>query len=158
MIHVKNPEQLSKLVQEAIIPASPAGKTWWKRLRALMVRRLPLKIGALGLVSVLWLLLAGQQNFEVSLKVPLEIKNLPENMEVLEPVNPEVQITVRGLRKDAGTVNKRNTHAEIDLTMARFGNRVFRIIRDQIVLPNDRVNLIHVEPPVIEFMLKETER
>ena len=155
MIPVKNPEQLSKLIQEALTPASPTGVTWWKRIRALMIRRLPLKIGALGLVSILWLLLAGQQNFEVTLKVPLEIKNIPEKLEVLEPVNPEVQITVRGLRKDAGSVNERNTHAVIDLSIARFGNRIFRITRDQIILPNDRVNLVHIEPPVMEFTLRE---
>ena len=155
MIPVKNPEQLSKLIQEALTPASPTGVTWWKRIRALMIRRLPLKIGALGLVSILWLLLAGQQNFEVTLKVPLEIKNIPEKLEVLEPVNPEVQITVRGLRKDAGSVNERNTHAVIDLSMSRFGNRIFRITRDQIILPNDRVNLVHIEPPVMEFTLRE---
>ena len=77
-------------------------------------------------------------------------------MEIFEPVNPEVQITVRGLRKDAGTLNKRNVHVTIDLSMARFGTRVFRITRDQINLPNDRVNVIHIEPPQMEFQFRET--
>jgi len=156
MIDVTNLEQLSKLVQKAIAPPIRMDITWWERVRALIIRRLPLKLGALGLVSIFWLLLAGQQNFEVTFKVPLEIKNVPTKMEVLEPVNPEVEITVRGLRKDATTLNKRNTHAEIDLSMARFGNRVFRITRDQIVLPNDRINLVHIEPAQMEFTLRET--
>ena len=156
MTRVTNLEQLSKLIQEAITPPIPTGITWWERLRALIVRRLPLKIGALSLVSIFWLLLAGQQNFEVTLKIPLEIKNLPAKMEILEPVDPEVQITVQGLRKDASTLNNRNTHAEIDLSMARFGNSVFRITRDQIVLPNDRVHLVHIKPPQIEFTLRQT--
>jgi diadenylate cyclase len=157
VIPVSKLEELSQLVQKAITPPTPTGIPWWKRLRALMVRRLPLKVGSLGLVSVFWLLLAGQQNFEVTLRVPVETKNLPENMEVVDPVNPEVQITVRGLRKDASTVNNRNTHAEIDLSMARFGNKVFRITPDQIVLPNDRVNLVHIEPPGMEFTLREPQ-
>lgn len=156
MIHVTNLMQLSELVQEAITPPGPTGITWWERVRALVVRRWPLKIGALGLVSLFWLLLAGQQNFEVTLKVPLETKNVPEKMEIFEPVNPEVQITVRGLRKDAGTLNKRNVHVAIDLSMARFGTRAFRITRDQINLPNDRVNVIHIEPPQMEFKFRET--
>jgi len=156
MIHVTDPVQLSKLVQEAIAPPSPTGATWWERVRALMVRRWPVKIGALALVSLFWLLLAGQQNFEVTLEVPLEIQNIPEKMEILEPVNPEVQITVRGLRKDAGTLNKRNVHVEMDLSRARFGNRIFRITRDQIILPNDRVNVVHIEPPQMEFKLRKT--
>ena len=76
-------------------------------------------------------------------------------MEILEPANPEIQITVRGFRKDASTLNNRNVHAEIDLSMARFGNRVFRITRDKIVLPNDRVRIVYIEPPLMEFKFRE---
>jgi diadenylate cyclase len=155
MTHVASPEQLCKLVEEATTPPRPTGVTWGETVRALIVRQWPLKTGALGLVCFLWLLLAGQQNFEVKLKVPLKIKNVPDKMEILDPVNPEVQITVRGLRKDVGTLNKRNVDAEIDLSMARFGNRVFRITRDHIGLPNDRINLVYIDPPQMEFKLKE---
>jgi len=158
MIHVTNLEHLSRLLQEAITPAGPTDITWWERVRALMVRRWPLKIGALGLVSLFWLLLAGQQNFEVTLKVPLEIKNVPEEMEILEPVNPEVEITARGLRKDVGTLNKRNVHVEVDVSMAHFGTRVFHITRDHLVLPNDRINVVHIDPPQMEFKLRKTPR
>jgi diadenylate cyclase len=157
IIPVKNPEELSNLVQMAITPPTASGITWWESFRALLVRRWPLKIGTLGLVCVFWLLLAGQQNFEVSIMVPLEIKNLPVKMEIVEPVNPEVHITVRGLRKDASTLNNRNVHAEIDLSMARFGNRIFRITRNQIDLPNDRINVVHIEPSQMEFTLRQTE-
>jgi diadenylate cyclase len=155
MIPVKNLGQLSKLVQEALASPSPAGITRWERLRALMVRRWPLKLGILGLVSLFWLLLAGQQNFEVTLTVPLEMRNVPEKMEIIEPANPEVQITVRGLRKDAGTLNRRNVHVEMDLSLARFGTTVFRITRDQINLPNDRVNVVHIEPRQMAFKLRK---
>jgi len=156
MIHVTNIEQLSKLVKEALAPTGPMVKSWRERVLALMVYRWPIKLGALGLVCLFWLLLAGQQNFEVTLRVPLEVKNLPEKIEIMEPVNPEIAITVQGLRKDASTLSRRNVHAEVDLSMARFGNRVFRITRDQIVLPNDRINVVSIEPPLMEFRLRET--
>ncbi|NOQ96305.1 MAG: hypothetical protein GQ555_06780, partial [Desulfobacterales bacterium] len=155
IIPVKDREEFSNLVQKAITPPAASGITWWERTRGLIVRRWPLKIGTLCLVCVFWLLLAGQQNFEVSITVPLEIKNLPVKMEIVEPMNPEVRITVRGLRKDASTLNNRNVHAGIDLSMARLGNRFFRITRDQIDLPNDRVNVVHIEPPQMEFTLRE---
>jgi len=155
IIPVKDRQELSNLVQKAIIPSATSGITWWEKTRGLIVRRWPLKIGTLGLVCVFWLLLAGQQNFEVSITVPLEIKNLPVKMEIVEPVNPEVRITVRGLRKDASTLNNRNVHAEIDLSMARTGNRFFRITRNQIDLSNERVNVVHIEPPQMEFTLRE---
>jgi diadenylate cyclase len=149
-------EELSKMVQEAITPPAATEISWWDRARALIVQRWPYKLGTLALVCVFWLLLAGQQNFEVSIEVPLEMKNIPRNVEVIEPVNPGVRITVRGLRKDAATLNNRNVHAEIDLTAIGVGNRTFRITRDQIVLPNDRINVINIEPPKVELKLTKT--
>jgi diadenylate cyclase len=158
IIPVTNREELSKIVQKAIVPATVSGITWRERVRDLMVRRWPLKTGTLGLVCVFWLLLAGQQNFEVTLKVPLEISNIPENAEIIDPLNPEVEITVRGLRKDASTLNNRNVHAEMDLATARFGNRIFRITRNQIVLPNDRINVVNIEPSQMEFKLESPSK
>jgi len=155
MIHVTNIEQLSILVQEALASTGPAVKSWPEMILAITVHRWPIKIAALGLVCLFWLLLAGQQNFEVTIRVPLEVKNLPEKIEVSEPVNPEIAITVQGLRKDASTLSRRNVHAEVDLSMARFGNKVFRITRDRIILPNDRIKVISIEPPLMEFRLRE---
>jgi diadenylate cyclase len=156
MIHVTNIEQLSILVQEALASTGPTVKSWPEMILAITVHRWPIKISSLGLVCLFWLLLAGQQNFEVTIRVPLEVKNLPEKIEVSEPVNPEIAITVQGLRKDASTLSRRNVHAEIDLSMARFGNRVFRITRDRIILPNDRIKVVSIEPPLMEFRLRES--
>jgi diadenylate cyclase len=156
MMQVTNIEQLSKLVQEALASNGPAVKSWPEMILAITVHRWPVKIAALGLVCLFWLLLAGQQNFEVTIRVPLEVKNLPEKIEVLEPVNPEIAITVQGLRKDASTLSRRNVHAEVDLSMASFGNRAFRITRDRIILPNDRIKVVSIEPPLMEFRLRET--
>ena len=155
MIHVTNIEQLSKLVKEALASTGPAVKSWPEMILSLTVHRWPIKIAALGLVCLFWLLLAGQQNFEVTIRVPLELTNVPEKIEVLEPVNPEIAITVQGLRKDASTLSRRNVHAEIDLSMARLGNRVFRITRDRIILPNDRIKVVSIVPPLMEFRLRE---
>jgi diadenylate cyclase len=155
MLHVKDSDQLSNLVQEAFSPTAPAVKTWPERILAIVLRQWPIKLGVLGLVCLFWLLLAGQQNFEVTLKVPLEVRNLPEQLEIIEPMNPEVQITAQGLRKDASTLNRRNVHAEIDLSTARPGNRVFRMSSDQIVLHNDRLKIVNIKPPLVEFKLRE---
>jgi hypothetical protein len=103
------------------------------------------------------LLLAGQQDFEQTISVPLETKNLPDQMEILEPLEPIVQIKVRGLRKDASSLNGKNVVAKIDLSMARFGRRIFPITRDQILLPNDRIQVVKIDPPKLEFTLKEKQ-
>ena len=155
MIHVEDPKHLSQLLIEAVTTRKLPEMNWVGRIRSFATHRWLVKVGTLGLVSLLWLLLAGQQDFEVSLRVPLEIKNLPEKTEIIEPMKPEVNITVRGLRKDASTLTEKNVRVELDLSSARFGNRIFRIARDQVVLPNDRIYVVNIRPPQVEFKFKE---
>ena len=155
LIHAGNTEKLSQLVMEAITPPRPPKRSRWAKIRSILVHQWPLKLGTLSLVSVMWLLLAGQQDFEVTLQIPLELKNLPAQMEILEPVKPEVQIVVRGFRKDASTLSERNVHVQIDLSLAGFGVKTFRITRDQIILPNDRTYVGNIKPPQVEFRFKE---
>ena len=155
MIHIENPGRLSQLVTEAVTTSGLSSMTWWERIRSFVFHRWLAKVGTFGLVSFLWLLLAGQQNFEVTLRVPVEIKNLPDKMEILEPMKPEVQITVRGLRKDASVISEKNVQAGVDLSSARFGDRIFRITRDHLVLPNDRVSVVNIKPRQVEFKFKE---
>jgi len=155
MVHVDSQEKLSQLVMEAVIPYSIPREKWWEKVRFFLVNRWRAKLGAAFLVSVMWLLLAGQQDFERTIRVSIETKNLPAQMEIVEPLEPKVQITVRGLRKDASSLNEKNVLAKIDLSMASFGRRIFPITRDQILLPNDRIQVVKIDPSKLEFTLKE---
>ena len=155
MIPVDNSQQLTQFILEAMTPLSMQKKTWWERIRFLLVNRWHVKVGTLFMVSILWLLLAGQQDFEVTFSAPLGIKNLPSRIEIIEPKNPIIQITVRGLRKDASLLSEDNVLAEIDLSMARLGETIFPIRRDHIRLPNDRVYVMNIRPSQIEFRFKE---
>ncbi len=155
LIRVKNKEQLSQLVTKAMTSNNHSGNRWWKGIKSLILGHWPFKIGSLVLVTLLWLLLAGQQDFEVTLSIPLQITNIPPNMEVIEPVKPEIRITARGIRKDASTLNDRNVYARLDISMARVGRKFFPITRNQIFLPNDRIQVVKIEPNQVGFKFKE---
>lgn len=155
MISVENPEKLEQLVLEAITPPKPEKKSLWIMIRSLLVNRWQLKAGTFCLVGILWMLLAGQQDFKVTVGVPLEIMNLPAGIEILAPVKPMLQVTVQGLRKEASTLNEENVRATIDLSWASSGRRLFRITRDMIVLPNDRIHVEKIEPARVEFEFRE---
>jgi hypothetical protein len=127
----------------------------WHRIYLVFLHQWRLKLITLALVTVGWLFLAGQQNFVVSFKVPVEMENLSTKMEILEPIKPEVTITARGLRKDASTLNARNVKAKIDLSLAGYGVRTFRISRNKITLPSKNVDIIKIEPDEIFFVLNE---
>ena len=152
---VVSPDQLSLYVQETLQPVSAPRESWKERVVPILTRRWKAKAGTLALVLAMWLLLAGQQNFEVALSVPIEVKNVPAQMEILEPVDPKVQIRVRGLRKDAGTLNEKNVHVELDLAGAAAGRRVFPLTREHILLPNERVSIVNIEPPQMTFKFQQ---
>jgi uncharacterized protein (TIGR00159 family) len=159
VIHVENPEQLSQVVHETINLPTPEDKTYWERIRLLVVPRWRLKLATLGLVSAVWLMLAGQQDFEVTIVgVPVEVKDIPEQMEIVQPTKPSIEITARGLRKDASTLSAKNVHVEIDLALAQLGRRTFRVSRDQIILPSERIDVVRIEPTQLIFEFRKKEQ
>jgi diadenylate cyclase len=152
---VNNSEKLSQLILEAVAPLSGPKKTWTEKVRFLVINRWRAKLVSLALVSVLWLLLAGQQNFQVSLRVPVDLKDFPEGIEIVRPVNPEVTLTVRGVRKDASTLKPNDVNVSLDLSFARAGTKIFRITRDRVVLGNDRLLVVGIDPPQLEFEFRK---
>ena len=155
MVRVDNHQELSQFITEAVARPGPGKISRKGRIRYLILNQWRAKVGTLILVSLLWLLLAGQQDFEATFSVPLQMREIPSQMDLLEPSNPKVEITVRGLRKDASTLSEKNVLVEIDLSRARLGKRIFLITRDQIQLPNDRIQVVKIEPNQVEFKFKE---
>ena len=150
-----SPEHLSSLVQETLQPVAPPRPGWKKRTLSLLLNRWKAKAGTLALVLVLWLMLAGQQNFEAALTVPVAARNIPAEMEIVEPLNPQVRIRVRGLRKDAGALSEKNVRVELDVSGAAGGRRTFLITREEILLPNERVAIVSIEPSQITFRFQQ---
>lgn len=157
LVPMNDQERFSESVHGAITLPTPQGKNWWKTARLLLVSRWQVKLATLAIVSLVWLMLAGQQDFEVTIKAPVEYKNLPEYMEIVEPMKPIVKITARGLRKDASTLNSRNVQVELDLASAKLGRKTYRISANQAVLPDERIDVVRIEPTelVLEFRQKE---
>ncbi len=152
---IKTRDELRDLLKEAVSPPRPFGETWKQRAVEVFRKRLAVKAGVVAFVSIIWLLLAGQQNFDVTLNLPLELKNKPINLEILSPIDPTVKVTLRGLRKDASVLGPHNVRAELDVSLAKLGRRTFRIERRHIILPNDRVSVVRIQPSKIKFSFRE---
>ena len=149
--HIGSPEALKNILLKASEAGPMARRTTWDHLRSLFTRRLPLKLGTFALVCAVWVLLAGQQDFEATFTVPVEIDNLPETMQIVTPQKPQVTLTVRGLRKDASILSYRNVEVKLDLSLAEAGRRTFRISRFDITLPIDRIDVVKINPMTFKF-------
>jgi diadenylate cyclase len=153
---VRTPDELSRLLAKNLAPLRPAKKTWQERVRSLFLFHWKAKGAALLLVMIFWLLFAGQQNFETVLTLPVELRNVPPHMQIVEPRNLKVRIRVSGLRKDVSTLTDKNVEAEIDLSAATTGRRTFLITRDQIHLPNERIQILSIDPSQVAFKFRQS--
>ncbi len=154
---VEGPEALASEIREAYAPSREGRPPFGERVRMLIFRRWRIKLAVFGVVFGLWLLLAGQQDFEVTVGVPLEVRNMPPGLEMTEPVDPRVRLRVRGLRKDASTLSEKNVQASVDLSGAEQGRTSLRITRANIVLPNERLYVVNIDPAMMEFVLNEEQ-
>ena len=153
LIPMTSAGELSRELSAARIAtlAPQVSKLQW--VRQLVTRRWRLKLGSLALVGVLWLLLAGQQDFEVSFRVPVEINGLPSELEIVDPVKPEIQVTVQGLRKDAGTLKPRDIRVRLDLREVPAGTQSFRIFQNMITLPGRQLDVVRIQPAELTLTL-----
>ena len=156
VFHPATPGVMSQMLLDALRPAVRETVPWKEKIRPLVLNQWKAKYGTLLLVLVFWLLLAGQQDFEVTFAVPLEVRNVPAAMTIAEPLDPRVRIRVRGLRKDASVLSEKNVHAELDLSPSATGKRSFALTRDLFKLPNERVYIVNIEPSQITFKFHET--
>lgn len=155
VISVNSPERLSQMISEAIAPDVPDRGGLPERLLSLFHERWQYKGGALLMVVILWFTMAGQQEFETTVTIPLGLKNMPPEYEIVEPISPRVEIAVRGLRRDAGAMDEDSVMVEIDMDLVRLGRRTFSIRRDDVRLANDRINVVSIEPAKLKFNLRE---
>jgi YbbR domain-containing protein len=118
-------------------------------------RHLGLKIVALACASLLWLTVAGEHVVERILRVPVEFRNIPAQLEVVGNPPESVDVRLRGSsallsRLDAGEVV-----AVVDLQQARPGSRLFHIRNEEVRSPFG-VEVAQVIPGTLGIELEKT--
>jgi hypothetical protein len=92
-------------------------------------RHLGLKLMAVALAALLWLIVAGDHLVERSLRVPLEYRNIPPELELVGDPPTEVDVRLRGSSALLGRLETRDVIAVLDLAAARPGSRMMKCAR-----------------------------
>jgi YbbR domain-containing protein len=113
---------------------------------------LGLKVVALALATLLWLTVAGEHVVERIIRVPLEFRNLPPQLEVVGDPPGSVDVRLRGSSALLSRLEAGDVVAVLDLANARPGSRLFHI-RDEEVRAPYGVDVTQVVPGTlgIEF-------
>ena len=67
-----------------------------RRAVAWPFRHFGLKVLSLGLALLLWMVVSGEETVERGLRIPLELQQIPNGLEVLGDVPATIDVRVRG--------------------------------------------------------------
>jgi len=96
-----------------------------------------LKLVSLLLAIGLWLAVASAPPAEIEMRVPIEFRNLPENLEIDSASFTEAQIRLRGPERVLHTMTPADVRAEVDLSNVQPGERTFDLTSRQVHVPYD---------------------
>src|ERR687898_597149 len=118
-------------------------------------RHLGLKMLALALATLLWLTVAGEHIVERSLRVPLEFRNIPAELEIVGDPPATVDIRLRGSSSLLSRIQPGEVVAVLDLTTARAGSRLFHLRQDEVRAPFG-VEVAQVVPSTLALSLEKS--
>ena len=114
----------------------------------------PEKILSLLLAMLLWVYVTGQEKSEMGFAVPLELANIPPNMEIVNKIPHFITLRVRGSSGVLNNVKLGKIKVVLDLSHLKEGKNIFTITRDQIVLPKELV-VTHISPLSLRIIAEE---
>jgi YbbR domain-containing protein len=120
-------------------------------------RHLGLKSVAIALAALLWLIVAGDHLVERSMRVPLEFRNIPPELEIVGDPPETVDVRLRGSSALLARIEPREIVAVLDLTTARPGSRMFHLRNDEVRAPYG-VEVAQVIPGTLALDLEKSGR
>jgi len=116
-----------------------------------------LKLASLGLAVGLWFVIAGKPTAERGLAVPVELRNVPRDLELTgDPVNT-VDVRVRASPGLINSLDPGAIRATIDLAGALEGERIVQLSPEQIQAPQG-FRVVKITPSLLTLNLERTVR
>jgi YbbR domain-containing protein len=110
-----------------------------------VLHNLRLKLISIALAVGLWLAVARDPVSEVAVDVPIEFRNIPQNLEISSENIPKAQIRLRGPERVIRRLQPDDVYAEIDLNNGKPGERTFDLTAQQVHQPSE-LEVVQVVP------------
>lgn len=124
-------------------------------LKRVFVQNIGIKLIALLLAIGLWVVVSRDPASEMELQVPIEFRNVPQNLEIDSASFTEAQVRVRGPGRLIHRLRATDVRAEIDLANVRPGSRTFDLTSRNVHVPQD-LEVVQIIPS--QFQLSFDDR
>jgi YbbR domain-containing protein len=128
-----------------------------RKLAHWVTRDWKLKLISLGLALGLWLLLvpAEKMSSEKSLTVPLETRNVPAGLEIVERPAPTIDVTLRAPKRLLGEIGPSSLVAALDLERATVLQQEYALNASMIAMPQG-AEVVKISPSKVTVKLERT--
>jgi YbbR domain-containing protein len=122
-----------------------------------ITRDWPLKLVSLALALALWLLLvpAGKVSSEKSLTIPLETRNIPAGLEIVERPVSTIDVTVRAPSRVLSEIGPSSLVVRIDLERGTIHQQEYSLNASMIDLPAG-AQVVKISPSKVTIRLEKT--
>ena len=118
---------------------------------------MPLRFASLALAAGLWFVIVGKQTAERGVSAPVELRNVPRDLELTgDPVN-SVDVRVRASPGLINSLEAGKLLATIDLVGAVEGERIVHLTPDVMEIPFG-FRVVKITPSLLTLNLERTER
>jgi len=107
---------------------------WWRRV---FRQNLGVKLVSVLLAVGLWLAVANAPPAEIEMRVPIEFRNLPPNLEIDSASFTEAQVRLRGPERVLDRMTPADVKAEVDLSNMQPGERTFDLTPRHVHVPDE---------------------
>ena len=124
-------------------------------MRKFFFENLGLKTAAILLSVVLWIFVTSRSQSEISVDVPIEFKNIPTGLEVVNHSVKVISLNIKGQERLIKNVKPSDIRVYIDLSKSKKGESIYYITRDDIKLPH-AITVMNVSPSSVKVITEET--
>jgi YbbR domain-containing protein len=117
----------------------------------------PLRLASLVLAAGLWFVIAGKQTAERGVAVPVELRNLPRDLELTGDAVNAVDVRVRASPGLINSLESGKVLATIDLAGAEEGERIVQLTPGMIQVPFG-FRVVKITPSLLTLNLERTQR
>jgi len=125
-------------------------------MRKWLFHNVGLKIVAVLLSIVLWLFVTSRGQSEMSLDVPIEFKNIPAGLEMVNNSAKTIDLNIRGQERFMQFLKSSDIRVSVDLSKAKKGEGIYYINRGDVFLPNT-VTVTNINPSSVRITFEETK-
>jgi len=104
-------------------------------VRRYVLHNLWLKLLSLAVAVVFWFAVTREPVAELAVDVPIEFRNIPQNLEISSEVVPRAQIRVRGPQRIVRHLQPVDIYAAIDLNDVKPGERTYDLTSGEVHKP-----------------------